>query len=41
MDITHRDIAEKQLDLLIECRARKGEVDTDEREELWKASVRA
>jgi hypothetical protein len=38
---THGDVAEKQLDHLIECRARKGEVDTDEREELWKANVRA
>jgi hypothetical protein len=38
---TQGDMAEKQLDLLIERRARKGEVDTDEREELWKASVRA
>jgi hypothetical protein len=40
VDIPHGDMAEKQLDLLIECRARKGEVDTDKREELWKASVR-
>jgi hypothetical protein len=41
VDITRGDMAEKQLDLLIERRACKGEVDTDEREELWKASVRA
>jgi hypothetical protein len=34
-------MAEKQLNILIERRARKGEADPDEREELWKASVRA
>jgi hypothetical protein len=32
---------EKQLDAMIVRRARKGDVDPDEREELWKASVRA
>jgi hypothetical protein len=41
VDTTHRGMAEKQLDILIERRARKGEADPDEREELWKASVRA
>lgn len=41
MDITHGEMAEKQLDILIERRARKGEVDPDEQEELWQASVRA
>ena len=41
MDITHGEMAEKQLDILIECRSRKGEVDPDEREELWKQGVRA
>lgn len=25
---------------MIQCRARKGDLDPDEREELWKASVR-
>jgi hypothetical protein len=33
--------AEKQLDILIERRSRNGEVDPDEREELWRESVRA
>jgi hypothetical protein len=40
VDITHGGMAEKQLDSLIERRSRKGEVDLDEREELWKESVR-
>lgn len=34
------EIAEKQLDALIERKSRQGEVDRDENEELWKASVR-
>jgi hypothetical protein len=36
------DIAkgERGLDAMIERRSRKGEVDPDEREELWKESVR-
>ena len=36
------DIAkgERELDAMIERRSRKGEVDPDEREELWKESVR-
>jgi hypothetical protein len=41
MDVAHGEMAEKQLDILIERRACKGEADPDEREELWKASVRA
>ena len=41
MDTTHGGIAEKQLDTMIARRARKRDVDPDEREELWKASVRA
>ena len=32
--------AEAELTRMIERRARKGEVDPDEREELWKQSVR-
>ena len=40
MDITHGEMAEKQLDILIERRSSKGEADPDEREELWKESVR-
>ena len=41
MDIAHGELVEKELDTLIERRSRKGEVDPDEREELWKASVEA
>jgi hypothetical protein len=41
MDVEHAEMAEKQLDAMIQRRARKGEVDPDEREEAWKASVRA
>jgi hypothetical protein len=40
VDITHGGMAEKRLDILIERRSRKGEVNPDEREELWKESVR-
>jgi hypothetical protein len=35
------DSVDVELDAMIERRSRKGEVDPDEREELWKASVRA
>jgi hypothetical protein len=41
MDVAHAEMVEKQLDAMIVRRARKGDVDSDEREELWKASVRA
>jgi hypothetical protein len=41
MDLVHGEMVEKQLDAMIERRARKGDVDPDEREELWKVSVRA
>ena len=41
MDIAQGEIVEAELDRLIERRSRKGETDPDEREELWKASVRA
>ena len=41
MDIAHGEMVEKQLDSLIERRSRNGEVDPDEREELWRESVRA
>jgi hypothetical protein len=40
MDVEHGEMVEKQLGALIQRRARKGDVDPDEREELWKASVR-
>jgi hypothetical protein len=35
------DVAERELDRMIERRSRKGDVDPAEREELWKESVRA
>jgi hypothetical protein len=38
VDITHGEMAEKQLDILIGRRSRKGEIDPDEGEELWKES---
>jgi hypothetical protein len=41
VDIVRSEAVEAELDRLIERRARKGEVDPDEQEELWKASVRA
>src|SRR5918999_2049188 len=41
MDLAHGEMVEKQLDAMIQRRTRKGEVDPDEQEELWKASVRA
>jgi hypothetical protein len=34
VDIAHGELAEKQLDILIERRSRKGEIDPDEGEEL-------
>ena len=40
MDVTRGEMVEKELDAMIERRARKGEVDPDEQEELWKESVR-
>ena len=41
MDVARGELVEKELDAMIERRAQKGSVDPDEREELWKASVRA
>ena len=40
MDITRSELVEKELDILIERRSRR-EPDPDEREEIWKTSVRA
>jgi hypothetical protein len=40
MEVAHGEMVEKELNTLIERRSRKGEVDPDEREEAWKASVR-
>jgi hypothetical protein len=41
MDISRGEMVERELDAMIQRRARKGEVDPDEQEERWKASVRA
>ena len=38
--VEHAETVEKQLDAMIARRTRKGDADPDEREELWKASVR-
>jgi hypothetical protein len=40
MDVAHGEIVESELDRLIEKRSSR-EMDPDEREEIWKASVRA
>jgi hypothetical protein len=40
MDVAHAEAVEKELNNFIERRSRKGGVDPDEREELWKESVR-
>ena len=40
MDIARGELVEKELDTLIERRARNGEADPDEQEEIWKESVR-
>jgi hypothetical protein len=39
--VEHVEMVQKQLDAMIQRRARRGEIDPDEREEAWKASVRA
>jgi len=39
--VEHAEMVEKQLDAMFVRRARKGDGDPDEREEIWKASVRA
>jgi hypothetical protein len=33
MDVAHGEMAEKQLDAMVQRRARKGEIDLDETEE--------
>jgi hypothetical protein len=40
MDVADAEMAEKQLDAMIQRGARKGEVGPDEAEEIWKESVR-
>jgi hypothetical protein len=41
VDIERGGMVERELNGMIERRARKGDVDPDEHEELWKESVRA
>jgi hypothetical protein len=41
VDVARGEMVEKQLDAMIQHRSRKGDLDPDEREELWKQSVRA
>jgi hypothetical protein len=41
VDLAHTEAADAELARMIERRSRRGEVDPDEREELWKESVRA
>jgi hypothetical protein len=41
VDVAQGERVEKELESMIQRRARKGDLDPDEREELWKASVRA
>jgi hypothetical protein len=41
VDAARTEAADAELVRMIERRSRKGEVDPDEREELWKESVRA
>jgi hypothetical protein len=38
--LAHTEIVEKELDAFIQRRSRKGEMDRDEQEEIWKDSVR-
>ena len=40
MDVAHGEMVEAELNAFIQRRSRKGDVDPDEREELWKESVR-
>ncbi len=40
MDVEHAETAERQLEVMIQRRARKGDMDSDEREALWQESVR-
>jgi hypothetical protein len=41
MDVAHTEASDAEVVRMIERRSRNGEVDPDEREELWKESVRA
>jgi hypothetical protein len=40
VDVAHTEAVDAELVRMIERRSRKGEVDPDEREELWQQSVR-
>jgi hypothetical protein len=41
VDVMRGEMVEKELEAMIQRRARKGDVDPDEREALWQQSVRA
>jgi hypothetical protein len=41
VDVARTEAADAELMRMIERRSRRGEVDPDERDELWKASVAA
>ena len=41
MDVAHGEMVEAELTAFIQRRSRKGDVDPDEQEEIWKQSVRA
>ena len=40
VDISRGEMVERELEAMIQRRARNGEVDPDEQEDLWQASVR-
>jgi hypothetical protein len=41
VDVACGEMVEKELEAFIQRRSQKGEMDPDEREELWQSSVRA
>jgi hypothetical protein len=41
VEVARGELVEKDLDAMIERRSRNGDTDPDEREELWKESLRA
>jgi hypothetical protein len=40
MDVSRGEMVERELDQMIERRSHRGDIDPDEQEEAWKASVR-
>jgi hypothetical protein len=40
MDVSRGEMVERDLDQMIERRSHRGDIDPDEQEEAWKASVR-